>query len=99
MPRPRVRRTPTGEINGEINIQRAPPISLWVMDFYDPHPDPSASVVLSSMTSTRRSPVARNSVTLGHNSNMLVCYHSAFGKPIRQLHLVLAIEFRSSTMV
>ena len=37
-------------------------------------------------------------IILAVSTNMLICYHSAFGKPIHQLHLMLAIEFHSSTM-
>ena len=37
-------------------------------------------------------------IILAVSTNMLICYHSAFGKPIHQLHLILAIEFHSSTM-
>ena len=37
-------------------------------------------------------------IILAVSTNMLICYHSAFGKPIYQLHLILAIEFHSSTM-
>ena len=36
-------------------------------------------------------------IILAVSTNMLICYHSAFGKPIHQLHLMLAIEFHSST--
>ena len=38
-------------------------------------------------------------IILAVSTNMLICYHSAFGKPIHQLHLMLAIEFHSSTML
>jgi len=31
-------------------------------------------------------------IILAVSTNMLICYHSAFGKPIHQLHLILAIE-------